>query len=184
MSACAITGGNIIIHDVKPSSLTPVFPIFNEMGCKLYLRDDCLEISAPNRLKRVKMIKTMPYPGFPTDSQSPIAAALSVARGTSVIKENIFENRFRYISELNRFGCDIDINDRMAVINGVKYLKCANVYATDLRGGAALVVAALRAEGESTIHQLEHIDRGYESLEKNLLLLGADIKRIKNEEEG
>lgn len=184
MSACAITGGNIIIHDVKPTTLTPIFPIFNEMGCRLYLREDYLELAAPKKLKRVKMIKTMPYPGFPTDSQSPVAAALSVARGTSVIKETIFENRFRYISELNRFGCDIDINDRMAVINGVKNLKCANVYATDLRGGAALVVAALKAEGESTINQLEHIDRGYECLEKNLSLLGADIKRIKNEEEG
>lgn len=184
MSACAITGGNIIIHDVKPTALTPIFPIFNEMGCRLYLREDYLEISAPSKLKRVKMIKTMPYPGFPTDSQSPVAAALSVARGTSVIKETIFENRFRYIRELNRFGCDIDVNDRMAIINGVKNLKAANVYATDLRGGAALVVAALRAEGESTINQLEFIDRGYESLEKNLSLLGADIKRIKNEEEG
>ena len=184
MSACAITGGEIVIHDVKPTSLSPVFPVFNEMGCRLYLKEDYLKIVAPARLKRVKMIKTMPYPGFPTDSQSPVAAALTVAKGTSVIKENIFENRFRYISELNRFGCDIEINDKLAVINGVKSLHPANVYATDLRGGAALVVAALKAEGESTINCLEHIDRGYERLEDNLTLLGADIKRINNEKEG
>lgn len=183
MSACAITGGNIIIHDVKPTSLTPVFPVFYEMGCRLYLRDDYLQIESPQRLKRVRMIKTMPYPGFPTDSQSPIAAALSVAKGTSVIKENIFENRFRFINELNRFGSDIEINDKIAIINGVKSLKGANVYATDLRGGAALVVAALSAEGESTIHCLEHIDRGYEKLEDNLSMLGADIKRIDDEKE-
>lgn len=183
MSACAITGGNILIHDVKPSSLAPVFPVFNEMGCRLYLKDDYLQIEAPERLKRVRMIKTMPFPGFPTDSQSPVAAALTVAKGTSVIKENIFENRFRFINELNRFGSDVEINDKLAVINGVKSLKGANVYATDLRGGAALVVAALGADGESTINCLEHIDRGYEKLEDNLSMLGADIKRTDDEKE-
>lgn len=124
----------------------------------------------------------MPYPAFPTDSQSPVTAALSVARGTSVIKENIFENRFRFVRELNRFGADIDINDQMAVINGVKELHGANVFATDLRGGAALVIAGLVAEGQSTIHSIEHIDRGYEKLESNLKQLGADIKRMQDEE--
>lgn len=183
MSACAITGGDIEIYDVKPTALTPVFPVFNEMGCKLYLKDNHLRIIAPNRLRRVKMIKTMPYPGFPTDSQSPVAAALTVARGTSVIKENIFENRFRFINELNRFGSDVEINDKLAIINGVKSLHGANVYATDLRGGAALVVAALKAEGISVINSLEHIDRGYERLEDYLALLGADIKRIRDEKE-
>ena len=182
MSACAITGGDIEIHDVKPTSLTPVFPVFNEMGCKLYLKDDYLRITAPIRLKHVRNIKTMPFPGFPTDSQSPVLASLTVARGTSVIRENIFENRFRFISELNRFGADIEINDKIAIINGVKALTGANVYATDLRGGAALVIAALKAQGESTISNLNHIDRGYEKLEDSLSLLGADIKRISNEE--
>lgn len=184
MSACAITGGNIVIHDVKPTALSPVFPVFNEMGCSLYLKDDYLRINAPERLKSVRIIKTMPYPGFPTDSQSPVAAALSVARGTSVIKENIFENRFRYISELCRFGCDIELNDKLAVISGVKKLHAADVYSTDLRGGASLVVAALNAEGESTVNCLEHIDRGYENLEENLAQLGAEIKRINDEEKG
>lgn len=182
MSACAITGGDIMLNNVKVSTLTPVFPVFSEMGCKLYITDNTLRIKAPARLKKVRSIKTLPYPGFPTDSQSMVVAALSTAKGTSVVKENIFENRFRYVNELNRFGTDIEINDRIAIINGVDNLHSANVFATDLRGGAALVIAALKAEGESTISSIEHIDRGYESIENNLALLGADIKRIKNEE--
>ncbi|MCH5321499.1 MAG: UDP-N-acetylglucosamine 1-carboxyvinyltransferase [Eubacterium sp.] len=181
MSACAATGSQIVIKDVRPTHLSPVFPVFNEMGCRLYLGHNELKVEAPKRLRRVKMIKTMPYPAFPTDSQSPVTAALSVARGTSVIKENIFENRFRFAAQLNRFGADIDINEQMAVINGVKTLHGADVYATDLRGGAALVIAGLVAQGETTIHSIEHIDRGYEKFEDNLKRLGADIKRMKDE---
>lgn len=182
MSAAAVTGGDIFINDVRASHLSPIFPAFNEMGCRLYLDHNSLRIIAPKRLKRVKMIKTMPFPAFPTDSQSLVAAALSVAKGTSVIKENIFENRFRFVSELNRFGADIEVNDKLAVINGVKLLHGANVNATDLRGGAALVVAALAAQGESTVNKISHIDRGYADLDKNLCNLGADIKRINDEE--
>lgn len=181
MSACAITSGDIIINDVKATHLTPVFPVFMEMGCRLYLEGNTLKITAPKRLKRVKNIKTMPYPAFPTDSQPMVVAALAVANGTSVIKENIFENRFRYVSELNRFGSDIEVNDNLAVVNGVKELKGANVVSTDLRGGAALVVAALKAQGQSVISDIYHIDRGYASIEKELEKLGADIKRIDNE---
>ncbi|MCC8073079.1 MAG: UDP-N-acetylglucosamine 1-carboxyvinyltransferase [Clostridiales bacterium] len=183
MSACAITGGEIVIEDVLPTHLSPIFPAFNEMGCKLYLSGNILKICAPKHLKRVRSIKTMPYPGFPTDSQSPIVAALSVAKGTSVIKETVFENRFRYVSELRRFGADIDINEQLAVINGVKKLHSANVNATDLRGGAALVVAALAAEGESTVNYVNHIDRGYENLELALSSLGGAVKRIYNEKD-
>lgn len=182
MCACAVTGGDIIINDIRPTHLSPVFPVFNEMGCRLYLDRNSLRISAPKRLRRVKMIKTMPFPAFPTDSQSPVTAALSVAKGTSVIKENIFENRFRFVSQLNRFGADIAVDEQMAVINGVKELHGADVYATDLRGGAALVIAGLTAQGTTTIHSIEHIDRGYAKLENNLEQLGADIKRIKYEE--
>ena len=182
MSACAITGGNITIQDVRPTHLSPVFPVFNEMGCRLYLERNRLRIEAPKRLRRVKMIKTMPFPAFPTDSQSPVTAALTVAKGTSVIKENIFENRFRFVGQLNRFGADVTVDDRMAVINGVKTLHGADVYATDLRGGAALVVAGLAAQGTTIVRSIEHIDRGYAQLEKNLKQLGADIKRIKDEE--
>lgn len=183
MSAAAVTGSEIIIDDIRPTHLAPVFPIFTEMGCTLYLTGNSLKIHAPKRLKRVRMIKTMPFPGFPTDSHSPVTAALATARGTSLLQENIFENRFRYVSELNRFGADVQVNDKIAVINGVKHLHGANVYAADLRGGAALVVAALGAEGTSTVNYIQHIDRGYEKLEENLTNLGADIKRINNNEE-
>lgn len=182
MCACAAAGGEIIINDVRPTHLSPVFPVFNEMGCRLYLDQSSVRVEAPKRLRRVKMIKTMPFPAFPTDSQSPVTSALSVAKGTSVIKENIFENRFRFVSQLNRFGADITVDEQMAVINGVKELHGADVYATDLRGGAALVIAGLAAHGSTTIHSIEHIDRGYAKLENNLKQLGADIKRIKYEE--
>lgn len=183
MSAAAITGSEIYIENVVASHLSPVFPVFNEMGCEIFLGENFMKISSPKRLKRVRIIKTMPYPGFPTDSQSPVASALSVARGTSVLQENIFENRFRYVSELNRFGADIQLNEKLAVISGVKKLHCANVNATDLRGGAALVTAALSAEGCSQIDRVYHIDRGYEHLEENLSQLGADITRTKNGKE-
>lgn len=182
MSACAATGGEIIINDIRATHLSPVFPVFNEMGCRLYLQQGSLKISAPKRLRRVKMIKTMPFPAFPTDSQSPIAAALAVAKGTSVIKENIFENRFRFVSQLNRFGADITVDDQMAVINGVKELQGADVFATDLRGGAALVIAGLAARGTTLVRSIGHIDRGYADFENSLSLLGADIMRIKDEE--
>lgn len=181
MSACASGGGEIIIDNIKPTHLAPVFPYFNEMGCKLYLDRAKLRITAPKRLKRVKKINTLPFPGFPTDSQSPIVSALTVARGTSIVKETVFENRFRYVSELNRFGADIEVNDRIAVINGVKSLKCANVYATDLRGGAALVIAGLTAQGTSNVYNIQYIDRGYEHFEENLKKLDVKIKRVEDE---
>lgn len=183
MAIGATSCDEIIIKNVRNSHLSPVLPAFSEMGCKIYLDDDSIKLISPSRLKRVKNIKTMPYPGFPTDSQSPIVAALSVAKGTSVLQETIFENRFRYVSELNRFGADIDVKDNIAVINGVKKLHGANVHCTDLRGGAALVVCALCAYGESEIYDIHHIDRGYESFESNLSSIGADIKRSKNEGE-
>ncbi|MGN1124007.1 MAG: UDP-N-acetylglucosamine 1-carboxyvinyltransferase [Eubacterium sp.] len=183
MSACAITSSTIMIDDIRPSHLSPVFPVFTEMGCELYLNKSSLVIKAPKRLRRVKSIKTMPFPGFPTDSQSPVAAALTVAKGTSLLQENIFDNRFRFVSELCRFGPDIQIDNKLAVINGVKKLHSANGIATDLRGGAALVVAALAAEGESTISSIYHIDRGYDRLENALSSIGADIKRMDYEEE-
>ncbi len=183
MAIGATSCDEIIIKNVRNSHLSPVLPAFSEMGCEIYLDDDSIKLISPGRLKRVKNIKTMPYPGFPTDSQSPIVAALSVAKGTSVLQETIFENRFRYVSELNRFGADIDVKDNIAVINGVKKLHGANVHCTDLRGGAALVVCALCAYGESEIYDIHHIDRGYESFESTLSSIGADIKRSKNEGE-
>lgn len=181
MSAAALCADELIIKNIRSQHLSPVIPAFMEMGCRLYIDRNNLKIVSPKKLKRVRMIKTMPYPGFPTDCQSVIMAALTKANGTTVINESIFESRFKHISELNRFGADITVNDRSAIINGVKNLYGANVYCTDLRGGASMVIAALAAEGKSTIGDIYHINRGYEKIEENLALIGADIKRISDE---
>ncbi len=181
MSAAAISADELLIKNVRTQHLSPIMPVFMEMGCKLSGDKNNLKIVSPKRLKRVKMIKTMPYPGFPTDCQSIVMAALTKSNGTTIINESIFESRFKHISELNRFGADISVNDRIAIINGVKNLYGANVYCTDLRGGASMVIAALAAEGKSTIGDIYHINRGYEKIEENLAQIGADIKRVNDE---
>ena len=124
------------------------------------------------------MIKTLAYPGFPTDAQPPVLAMLTLSRGTSVFVETIFANRFKYVDELNRLGADVRVEGTIAVVRGVKRLCGARVMATDLRGGAALAVAALAAGGQTEIGNLHHLDRGYEYFERNLASLGADIQRI------
>ncbi len=183
MSAAALNAKELLIKDIRAQHLMPIMPVFMEMGCKLYLDANNLKIVSPKRLKRVRTIKTMPYPGFPTDCQSIVMAALTKARGTTIINESIFESRFKHISELNRFGADISVNDSVAIINGVKNLYGANVFCTDLRGGASLVIAALAAQGRSTIGNIHHISRGYEKIEENFAQIGADIKRIDDERE-
>lgn len=182
MCAAAITSGELSLNKVSPSHLMPVLPVFDEMGCKLFVDKNKIKIRTPRRLRRVKKIETQPYPGFPTDCQAPVMAALTVAKGTSIINETIFESRFKHISQLRRFGADIEVNDRVAIVNGTKSVHSAEVVCTDLRGGAAVVIEALAADGVSTIKNIEHIDRGYEGIEKQLSLIGADIKRINNEE--
>lgn len=183
MSAAAITSSELILKNVSQTDLLPVIPIFDEMGCQIFLGDRSIRIKSPKRLKRVRKIETQPYPGFPTDCQAPIMSALTLARGTSIINETIFEGRYKHITELNRFGADISLNDRLAIINGVKGVHGASAKCTDLRGGAAVVIEALAAEGESLISDIHHIDRGYERIENQLSLIGADIKRINNEKE-
>jgi len=123
-------------------------------------------------------IKTLPYPGFPTDLQQPMMAYLSTAQGNSFIVENIFEDRFNHVAELQRMGATITLNARTAMIEGVEQLSGAPLFATDLRAGAALIVAALAAEGESQVHNIEYVDRGYEFFEQKLRALGADIRRV------
>lgn len=184
MCSAAITSGELILNKVSPSQLMPVIPVFDEMGCKIFLDKYSLRIKPPKRLRRVKKIETQPYPGFPTDCQAPVMAALTTAKGTSIIKETIFESRFKHISQLRRFGADIEVNDRVAVINPTKDIHSAEVVCTDLRGGAAVVIEALAANGVSIIKNIEHIDRGYERIENQLSSIGADIKRIKYEEKG
>lgn len=183
LCAGAVQAKELVVKKIRPSHLMPIIPVLSEMGCKIFLNKSELKLVSPKRLKRVKNIKTMPYPGFPTDCQSVFMAALSKAGGTSVFNESVFEGRYKHISELKRFGADITVNDRIAVVNGVKNLYGANVYSTDLRGGAALVIAGLAADGVTTVGNVYHIDRGYEHIEKNLEKIGAVIKRINYEGE-
>ena len=183
MCAGAMQADELVIKDIRASHLTPIIPVFGEAGCKIYLSGGSLKLVSPKRLKAVKQIKTMPYPGFPTDCQSVVMSAMSTAKGTSVFNESVFDGRYKHISELKRFGADITAEGRTAVVNGVKELYGANVYSTDLRGGAALVIAALAANGISCIGNVYHIDRGYQSIEKDLNAIGASVKRKTNEEQ-
>lgn len=178
MAAAAVTGSDILLEDIRAQQLASVIQCFEQCGCQIIARQNRLRIISPSRLAAMETVRTMPYPGFPTDCQALITAMASVADGTTVICENIFENRFRHTAELNRMGADISVHDKVAVINGVERLHAATVCAHDLRAGAALTVAGLCAEGTTTVENIHFIDRGYESLEKNLSYLGANIKRI------
>ncbi len=175
LCATAITGGYLELKNVIPEHISPVLHKLEECGCKIKTSNRLIVLEAPKRLQAVD-IKTMPYPGFPTDMQSVFLSILTVAKGTSVVIENIFENRFKYTNELKRMGTKITIEGKTAVIKGVRKLYGAQVKSTDLRGGAALVVAALNAKGITRIDDIEHILRGYENLDKKLNSIGADIK--------
>lgn len=177
LAASAITGGEICLESVNPQDMGAMLHVLKEMGVRLRCEKDRIIQSAPERLKSVHTIRTMPYPGFPTDIQSPFMSLASLAKGTSVFVENIFENRFQHVDELTRMGADIKAEGRSAVVRGVKSLEGANVVARELRGGAALVVAALAAEGTTVVSGTEFIDRGYESIEKYLGDCGAVIRR-------
>ncbi len=174
----AITSGEVLLKDLCPEHIASILPLFDEMGCKVITEKDRVFIKSPARLKSVKDIRTMPYPGFPTDAQAPLMAVASVSDGTGVFIENIFESRYKHVGELLRMGADIKIAGKVAVVNGVDSLYGAPVVATDLRGGVSLVAAGLSASGITEISDIRHIDRGYEKIEKNLSLLGANIKRI------
>jgi UDP-N-acetylglucosamine 1-carboxyvinyltransferase len=172
--AGAITGGNIIINNVCSTCIEPVINKLEEANCKIKIEKNAIELQAPKRLKAVD-IKTMPYPGFPTDMQSVFASSMTVAKGTSVIIENIFENRYKYTQELIRMGAKITIEGRTAIIKGTKRLQGAKVKATDLRGGAAMVMAGLVAHGITEVEEIHYILRGYEKFEQKLSKLGAKI---------
>ena len=172
--AGAITGGQIKIINAKHEHIEPILTKLEEANCKLKVSKSEIEIIAPKRVKSVD-IKTMPYPGFPTDMQSVFATTLTIARGTSVVVENVFENRFKYTQELIRMGAKITIEGKTAVIKGIKKLYGANVEATDLRGGAALVLEGLSAKGITQVDNVHYILRGYEKIEEKLKNIGAKI---------
>lgn len=178
MGAAAATGGELSLLGARACDVQAVIPVFEQSGCQVYPYEERIFISAKKPLKAVKTIRTMPYPGFPTDAQAIVMAVLTKARGTSVIVENIFENRYRHVDELVRMGADIKAEGKVAVIEGVKNLYGASVRATDLRGGAALAVAALSAEGETSLTNIRLIDRGYENIENTFSRLGGKIKRV------
>ena len=172
--AGAITSGNIKLLNVDSQHIEPILNKLDEANCKLNINKNEIEIIAPKRVKSVD-IKTMPYPGFPTDMQSIFGALLSTAKGTSVITENIFESRYKYAQELIRMGAKINVEGRTAIIKGTKRIQGANVIATDLRGGASLVIAGLYAKGVTQVDNIHYILRGYEKMDEKLKKLGAKI---------
>jgi len=178
MVAAAITGGDIRIRNMQLEHLDALVFKLQDAGVEIINKDGVVRVKGAKKIKSVN-IKTRPYPGFPTDMQAQFMALMSVADGASVIAENIFENRFMHVSELLRFGADITIDGRSATVKGVKKLSGAPVMATDLRASASLILAGLAADGETEITRIYHLDRGYESIEKKLAGLGADIKRVK-----
>lgn len=172
--AGAITGGNIKVTNLNSNHIEPILNKLDEAGCVLKIEKNAVEIKAPKRIKAVD-IKTMPYPGFPTDMQSIFGALLTTAKGTSIITENIFESRYKYVQELNRMGAKINVEGRTAVIKGTKRIQGASVVASDLRGGAALVLEGLVAKGVTQVDNVHYILRGYENIVDKLKNLGAKI---------
>jgi len=178
MVAAAITGGDVLVENVVPEHVQSIIYKLREAGCTVHIQDLGVRVKGKYRLRAIEHIKTLPYPGFPTDMQAQFTSLLSVARGTSIITETIFENRFRHVPELVRMGANIRIDGQTAIIHGVRSLKGTTVVAKDLRGGAALVLAGLRAEGQTIVENASYIDRGYEKLEVALSAIGADIVKV------
>ncbi len=176
MVAAAITGGDIVVENVITSHIKPAIAKLKEAGCEVIEDGDTVRVIAPKKLKAID-IKTLPYPGFPTDLQAQFMAMMNLCQGTSVVIETVFENRFMHVDELKRMGADIKIDGRSAIIQGVDSLTSAPVKASDLRAGAALVLAGLVSEGITEIDNIYHIDRGYENIEEKFTNLGAIIYR-------
>ena len=175
LCAAAITGGNIKLQKVIPEHIETLINKLEEMGCQITKSKNEIVLKSPKKLRAID-IKTLPYPGFPTDLQSILGVTLTIAKGTSIIIENIFENRYKYLNELIKMGAKTTVEGRTAVIKGVKRLNKATVRATDLRGGAALILAGLNAKGRTTVENIENVLRGYENLDKKLTSLGANIR--------
>ncbi len=181
MVAAAITKGDVVIENIVPAHIKPVIAKLKETGAELEIGEDVIRVNASSINKSVDLT-TLPYPGFPTDMQAQFMALMTVLDGTSVINETVFENRFMHIPELSRLGANIRIEGHSAIVRGVSILEGSEVVATDLRAGAALVLAGLVAKGETHVNNIYHIDRGYSNLESNLRNLGANIKRVTVEE--
>jgi len=177
LCAAAVTGSRIKVNNVVSEHIIPVIHKLQETGCNIVIEKNSIEIEAPKKLKSIE-IKTMPYPGFPTDLQQIFGSILTTAKGTSVIIENIFENRFKYTNELIRMGAKITTEGRTAIITGKRKLIGTTVQGSDLRGGAGLIIAGLAAKGKTKVENIEYVLRGYENLDEKLNMLGANIKRV------
>ena len=182
MCAAAITRGDVMVQNVIPKHLEAISAKLIELGCEVTEFDEAVRVVGRPRHRHTD-IKTLPYPGFPTDMQPQITVTLALAEGTSIVTESIFENRFKYVDELARMGGSIKVEGNTAIISGVKQLTGAQVNAPDLRAGAALVIAGLAADGYTTVDEIGYIQRGYENFEKKLQGLGAMIEKVDSDKE-
>ncbi|MCR4926020.1 MAG: UDP-N-acetylglucosamine 1-carboxyvinyltransferase [Clostridiales bacterium] len=177
MVAAAATGGDVLIKNVIPKHLESISAKLIECGADVTEYDEAIRVKSNGRLSKCN-VKTMPHPGFPTDMQPQMAVLLSIAEGTSIISESVWDNRYRYVEQLIRMGAKIQVDGKVAVVEGVEKLMAAPIKATDLRAGAAMLIAGMVADGETEIEDIEFIDRGYEDVVDKLLALGADIRRV------
>jgi UDP-N-acetylglucosamine 1-carboxyvinyltransferase len=182
MAAVAATGGQVLVKNIIPKHMDCITAKLLEMGVEVEEREDTLLVRRTEPLRKTN-IKTLPYPGFPTDMQPQITTVLCLAKGTSLVTESVWNNRYRYVDELKRMGASIQVDDKTAVVEGVDHLTGAPIQACDLRAGAALVIAALAAKGQSEITQVQYIERGYENIIEKLRALGADIRAVDIPEE-
>jgi UDP-N-acetylglucosamine 1-carboxyvinyltransferase len=182
MMAAAATKGDIIVKNVIPKHMEAVSAKLLEIGCEVEEFDDSIRVVAAKRLHRTH-VKTQPYPGFPTDMQPQMSVVLALAQGTSIVTESIFENRFKYVDELSRMGANIKVESNTAIIDGIEGFTGAQITSPDLRAGAALVIAALQADGYSVIDDIIYILRGYEDFDGKLRSLGAEIEKVSTESE-
>lgn len=180
MFAAAVTKGDVTVKNVIPKHLESISAKLMEIGCEVEESDDAVRVAASKPLIHTH-VKTLPYPGFPTDMQPQITVALALSTGTSIVTESIFENRFKYVDELTRMGADIKVEGNTAIINGVEKYTGASISAPDLRAGAALVIAGLAAHGFTTIDEIQYIERGYEDFPQKLQSLGAQIEKVETE---
>ena len=182
MFAAAVTKGDVTVKNVIPKHLESITAKLLEIGCEVEEADDCIRVVASKPLKHTQ-VKTLPYPGFPTDMQPQMTTVLTLAQGTSLVTEGVWSSRYRYVDELKRMGARIQVDDKTAVVEGVEKLTGAPIQAYDLRAGAALVIAALAAEGESEISNVQYIERGYEDIIGKFRALGADIRAVEEPDE-
>jgi len=177
MAAAVGTGGDVTLTNVTPKHLESIIAKLREIGAEITEYDEAVRVVMNRRPKKCN-IKTLPHPGFPTDMQPQIATVLTIAEGTSIVTEGVWDSRFRYVEQLTLMGADVQVDGKMAVVTGVKALNSAPVKAVDLRAGAAMIIAGLMAEGTTEVEDIIYIDRGYENIVEKFTALGADIKRV------